>query len=207
LALFTIQSQLNAGIIITIQPASASTTRVSFSDDGDTTVVFSLFRIDAEDFGNDNGWDFDGTNVYTGGDNNMDFTNTDSLPTFDVDGTTYTIHTVGTTYNHGDDSFGIAIEDSTPTESSFDFPVGSVFSNFTGTGIINESWDNFLEGSHSTSASTAGSGRLSVTLVVNPEPGSLLIGGITGVGMAFGVLRRRRQRQAKQQRDAPETAV
>ena len=214
LALFTAQSQLNAGIIMTIQPHSASTTRVIFSDDGDTTVSGATWRIDDNDALVGWGWDFEGTNVYPGRDPNLDFTNTGSLPTFDVDGTTYYIHGVGDSDDdvEGDEWFGWAIE-LTPEEGGvarfFGFAVDATFSNFTGTGIINESWDNFLVGSHSASTNPdANSGELAMTMVVNPEPGSLLIGGITGVGMAFGALRRRRrQRQVKQHADAPETAV
>ena len=215
LALFTAQSQLNAGIIMTIQPHSASTTRVIFSDDGDTTVSGATWRIDDNDALVGWGWDFEGTNVYPGRDPNLDFTNTGSLPTFDVDGTTYYIHGVGAySYQTADDTFSMVIERTavdTDADAFFDFAVGATFSDFTGTGIINESWDNFLVGSHSTSMPNfpvGGNARLPVTMVVNPEPGSLLIGGITGVGMAFGALRRRRrQRQVKQQADAPETAV
>jgi len=212
-ALFTAQSQLNAGIIMTIQPNSPSTTRVIFGDDGDTTVSGAEFRLDDNDPEVHWGWDFDGTNVYTGGDRNLDFTNTGSLPTFDVDSTTYYIHGVGNALPSAeDDQFGWGIELAAvdpDAPANHKFAVGSTFSNFTGRGLINEPFDNFLVGSHSTSTGILdASAQLSITMVVNPEPGSLLIGGITGVGMAFGALRRRRrQRQAEQQADAPETAV
>ena len=201
-ALFTAQSQLNAGIIINIQPAASNTSKIILTGSSTarssatvrTSTGTNFTTVDTAQFG-------PGQDFYPGGSGSDEMHAATGGATITIDGVTQTITHVFLDRDSSLDRIGIRVD--SPLAYNADDA-----SSWTGTLTIDVPFSRFAEGSYSERSAYADFAAQDSSLVINPEPGSLLIGGITGVGMAFGALRRRRrQRQVKQQADAPETAV
>jgi len=202
LALFTVQSQLNAGLIITIQPAGTKSNIIlTGSSVASENGTIRAGGADATYNPNDT-MQFDESDPqwYPGGTSDELYAATGGA-TITIDGVTQTITHIFLDKDVPGSDIGIRVD--SPLAYNADDA-----SSWTGTLTIDVPFSRFAEGSYSERSAYADFAAQDSSLVINPEPGSLLIGGITGVGMAFGALRRRRrQRQVKQQADAPETAV
>ena len=199
-ALFTAQSQLNAGIIINIQPAASNKSKIILTGSSTARSSATVRTSTGTGAASDDTSRFTGT-FYPGGSGVNEMYAATGGATITIDGVTQTITHVFLDKDLPDSDIGFRVD----SELAYN---ANDASSWTGTLTIDVPFSRFAEGSYSERDKYADFAAQDSSLVINPEPGSLLIGGITGVGMAFGALRRRRrQRQAEQQADAPETAV